>query len=201
MMTKVTDDIMNHIGEHDIILVGTNLYASMANGFQLDVSLNYPYVYEMNKATGYGDMNKLGTILECSSEGEPTFVLCFITKGYNFRPDIQKDYLSYEALERCLRLVDARYQGMNIGSPILGIGRFDGNGESEKVMELFSSCTGKADITLYDFKDLSRKEKMMETYRKEAALKESDREAYYKAVAERKRLAEERFRKNGRRRY
>ena len=88
------EDIYWHFREYDIILIGTNIYCTMSQGIQLKVMLNYPYVYEKNLETKYGDMDKMGTILECKSENEPTFCLCFITKGYNFRPDLEKDYLS-----------------------------------------------------------------------------------------------------------
>ncbi len=80
-------DLYDHFNEYDIILIGTNIYCSMGQGIQLKVMLNYPYVYDKNLETKYGDMNKLGTILECTKEGEPTFCLCFIVKG-NFRPDV-----------------------------------------------------------------------------------------------------------------
>ena len=99
MVTIIKDiDLIDHLDEYDIILVGTNLYCTMSQGFQLKVMLDYHYVYEKNLESKYGDKDKLGTLLECSSDGEPTFCLCFITEGYNFRPDLCKDYLSYEAL-------------------------------------------------------------------------------------------------------
>ena len=87
-------DLYEHLDEYDVILIGTNLYCTMSQGIQLNVMLNYPYVYNKNLETKYGDINKLGTILECKSDGEPTFCLCFITKGYNFRPDLEKDFES-----------------------------------------------------------------------------------------------------------
>ena len=42
---------------------------------------------------------------------------------------------------------------------------------------------------------------MKEFYDKEQEMKEKDRTEYYKMVAKRKKEAEERFRKNGHRRY
>lgn len=200
-MTIVEDDIFNHVGEQEITLVGTNLYASMANGFQLDVALNYPYVYEANMATRYGDIKKLGTILECKEEGNPTFVLCFVTKGYNFRPDLEKDYLSYDALANALRLVSAIYGDKSIASPIIGLSRFEGNGNKDEILSVYEKYLGDKNVVLYDFQDRSRAEKMKLMREAELKLKEADREAYYEAVRKRKMLAEERFKKNGRRRY
>lgn len=194
-------DIYDHFSEYDAILIGTNLYCTMSQGVQLKVMLNYPYVYKANLNTKYGDGEKLGTILECKSDGEPTFCLCFITVGYNFRPDKQKDYLSYEALEKCLRLANVKYKGKKIACPLLGSSRFDGNGDKEKILKIFDECMTDTDVTIYDYFQLSRSEEMKKWWNNERETKERDREAYYKMVAERKKQAEERFKKNGHRRY
>ena len=194
-------DLYDHLNEYDLILIGTNLYCTMSQGIQLKVMLNYPYVYNKNLETKYGDMNKLGTILECKSEGEPTFCLCFITKGYNFRPDLEKDYLSYEALEKCLKLVNILYKDKRIACPLLGVSKFEGNGDRDRILEIFNNCISDVNLTIYDYYQKSRDEEVLEVMRKELAVKAVDRTAYYAMVNERVRLAEERFKKNGHRRY
>lgn len=194
-------DLYDHLDEYDLILVGTNLYCSMANGLQLKVMLNYPYVFNKNLETKYGDINKLGTILECPSEGEPTFCLCFITKGYNFRPDLEKDYLSYEALEKCLKLINILYKGKNIACPFLGASRFDGNGDRDRILEIFNNCITDVNITIFDYFQKSRHEEVTEVYWREQEIKKRDRKEYYRVVRKRKEEAEERFKKNGHRRY
>lgn len=193
-------DLYDHFNEYDIILIGTNLYCTMSQGIQLKVMLNYPYTFNKNLETKYGDRTKLGTILECEAEGEPTFCLCFITVGYNFRPDLEQDYLSYEALEDCLRLVNIKYKGKKIACPLLGSSRFDGNGDRERIMEIFNRTITDLDLTIYDYHQKSRAEEMKEVWEKEQEAKHTDREKYYKMVAERKRKGEERFKKNGHRR-
>lgn len=202
-MIKIVKDVdlYEHLGEYDIILIGTNLYCTMSQGIQLKVMLNYPYVYNKNLETKYGDINKLGTILECSEENEPTFCLCFITKGFNFRPDLEKDYLSYEALEKTLKLVNIKYKGKNVACPFLGVSKFEGNGDRDKIMEIFNRCMTDVNLTIYDYYQKSREEEMKEMWGREEAVKKVDREAYYKLVRERKKKAEERFKKNGHRRY
>ena len=194
-------DLYGHLNEYDVILVGTNIYCSMANGIQLKVMLNYPYVYNKNLDTKYGDMNKLGTVLECTSEGEPTFCLCFIVKGYNFRPDLEKDYLSYESLENCLKLVNILYKGKKVACPLLGASRFDGNGDRDRIMEIFNRCTNDIELTIFDYFQLSRAEEMKKWRDIELETKKHNREAYYELIAKRKKEAEERFKKNGHRRY
>lgn len=194
-------DLIDHVCEYDVVLVGTNLYCTMSQGFQRKVMLDYHYVYEANMGSKYGDKEKLGTLLECKSDGEPTFCLCFITEGYNFRPDIMKDYLSYDALEKCLMLANILYSGKKIACTMLGTSEFDGNGDKERVMGMFNKCVTDADVTIYDYRQKSRHEEMKEIREKELGVKKVDREKYYEMVRERKRKAEERFRKNGHRRY
>ena len=195
------EDIYLHFREYDIILIGTNIYCTMSQGIQLKVMLNYPYVYEKNLETKYGDMDKMGTILECKSENEPTFCLCFITKGYNFRPDLEKDYLSYDALENALKLVNIKYKGKKIACPLLGSSRFDGNGDKEKILNIFKKALTDVECTVFDYFQKSRAEEMKEVRDRELAVKKDNRKAYYEMVRKRKEEAEERFKKNGHRRY
>lgn len=201
-MIKVIKDVdlYNHVGEFDVVLVGTNNYCMMSQGIQLNIMLNYPYVYDKNLETKYGDPEKLGTVLECASEGEPTFCLCFICGG-NFRPDLQKDYLSYESLEKCLKLVNILYKGKNVATTLLGASRFDGNGDKEKILEIFNNCITDVNLTIYDYYQKSRSEQLNEVRNKELAVREKDRKAYYEMVRKRKKEADERFKKNGHRRY
>jgi hypothetical protein len=172
----------------------------MSQGIQLKVMLDYPYVYNKNLETKYADPEKLGTIIECKSDNEPTFCLCFICGSY-FRPDLQKDYLSYESLEKCLRLVNLLYRGKKIATTLLGASRFDGNGDKDKIMEIFNNTIKDVDLTIYDYHQKSRAEEMKEVREKELEVKKRDRAEYYKMVAERKKQADERFKKNGHRRY
>ena len=194
-------DLYDHLNDYDIILIGTNHYCTMSQGIQLKVMLNYPYVQNKNMETRYGDPAKLGTILECANDGEPTFCLCFMVNGYNFRPDKNKEFISYEALEKCLKLVNIRYRGKKIASPLLGVSRFEGNGDRDKIMEIFNNCIKDVDLTIYDFYDKSRAEQMKDVWVIEREAFENDRDRYYELVRKRKAEAEERFKKNGHRRY
>jgi hypothetical protein len=193
-------DLFEHVDEYEAVLIGTGTYCTMSQGIQLKVMLNYPYVYNKNLETKYGDPDKLGTIVQCEQEKSPRFCLCFIYEG-NFRPDIRKDYLYYESLEKCLSLVNILYKGKNIATTLLGASRFDGNGDRDRIMEIFERTLTDVNVTIYDYFQKSRAEEMKEVRDNELAVKKVDREAYYQMVAERKRKADERFRKNGHRRY
>jgi hypothetical protein len=88
-----------------------------------------------------------------------------------------------------------------VATTLLGASRFDGNGDRDRIMEIFNSTITDVDLTIYDYHQLSRDEQIKDMWTKESEVKEKDREAYYKMVGERKKKAEERFRKNGHRRY
>lgn len=187
MINIVKDiDLIEHVNEYDIILVGTNVYNSLNQGFAWNVRRLYPFVQAKNMETKYGDVRKMGTLLECKEEGFPTFVLCYITKGYNFRPDIEKDYLSYESLEKCLKLVNVLYKGKNIAAPFLGTSRFDGNGNAEKIMEIFNNTCHDINITLYDFYQLTEKEFLARMMDEERKMIEKDRKKGYDMIRKRK---------------
>lgn len=194
------DDIFNHIKEYDVILIGTNIYSNMAHGFQRKIMLNYPYVLDVNISTRYADKGKMGSIIECKKEGNPIFVLMFINEG-NFRPDIKKDYLSYESLEKCMKFVNILYKGKNVACPFLGTSKFDGNGDKEKVLEILSNNSSNINLSIFDYEQLSRSDELKKIRVAEIKLKEIDADAYYEEVKKRKAEAEERYKNNGHARY
>ena len=174
------------ISKYDAILVGTNTYCSLANGFQYYVSHNYPYVFVDNCRTKYGDRRKIGTIIASKRDGYPTFVLCYVSLGYNFRPDIISDYLDYEALERCLKSVDIIYKGKKLATTLIGSTPFDGNGNREKILGIFNSNIKNVDLTIYDFEQKSKKTLDYERMIFELNLRSNDKQAYYSYMKEKK---------------
>ena len=195
------EDIMNHINEFDVILIGTNVYCTLSQGVQREVSLNYPYVRDVNLKTKYGDISKLGTFVECSALNEPLILLLYICRGYPCKKVHGDDYLSYESLEKCLRLINIIYKGKHIGCPLLGCSRFDGNGNKEKVLEIFSTTLTDVDVTIYDYYQKTREEKQIATRKKELEVRKQDYQAYREMVSKRKEEAEKRFLRNGYARY
>ena len=202
MISVVKDeDIMAHINEYDVILIGTNVYCTLSQGVQREIALNYPYVREQNFQTKYGDISKLGTILECHVENEPLISLLYICRGYPCKKIHGDDYLCYESLEKCLRLINIKYKGLRIACPLLGCSRFDGNGDKDKVMDIFHNSLTNVDVTIYDYFQQSRNEKQISTRKKELAVKAKNYQAYYEMVKKRKEEAEKRFLRNGYARY
>ena len=48
-------DLIDDVELYDVILIGTNTYCTMNNGFQGKVRKKYNYVYDLNLSTKYGD--------------------------------------------------------------------------------------------------------------------------------------------------
>lgn len=190
------DDLYEHINEYDAILIGTGTYCSMSQGLQRKVMLNYPYVQEENMKTKYGDKKKLGTVLDCKEKGKPTFILMYVYEG-NFRPDKNKEYVSYESVEKCFKIINILYKDKKLASTIIGASKFDGNGDKNKLLKIIENNSSNINITIYDYEQKSRSEELKEQYEKEKKIKETDLEAYYEAVKERKEKAKIRRQKNG----
>lgn len=190
-------NIMEDVDKYDAIVISTNTYCSLGNGLQRDVALNYPYVDTANKGTKYGDISKVGTILTCSADNEPTFVLSYINKGYE-----KKDKpIDYNGLIECLQRINKEFKGKHIAMPLLGTSRFDGNFDKEVVLSYCEKYLTDCNVTIYDFFQKSRDEKQRETRKKELKLKEKSYILYKEAVRKRKEEAEKRFLRNGHARY
>ena len=187
MVDIITEvDLFDHVSKYDAVLVGTNINYSMRHGFQRKIALNYPYVYDSNLSTKYGDLNKMGTIIECKKNNNPIFIICYINKNFNTRPDIIKDYLDYDALEKCIKLINVIYKGKNLATTMIGCSKFDGNGDKNKVIDIIKRNSNSINITLYDYVQKSKDEMYKEILEKEHLIKEKDINLYYKVVAERK---------------
>ena len=149
MITIIKDmPLINDVFNYDVILVGTSILNSLGNGFQHQVKINFPVVDKINKTTNYGDNRKLGTVKVIDST--PIFCLCYINKSKR-RPDLIPDYLNYEALENCLKLINENFKGKKIASTIMGLSDYEGNGDRNRIMKIFTEYTPDIDIYLYDY--------------------------------------------------
>ena len=157
----INESPISHVSEYDAIIVGTNCYQSMRNGFQGEVAKRYKYVLESNYKTRYADNRKLGTIVE--TDDSPKFILAFITFGLNFKGG-DKEYLDYEALGKCLRLINILYKGKHLATTMLGTTKYDGNGDRDKVLEMFNKEIKDLDLTIYDYRQESFNEMNQKVY-------------------------------------
>ena len=184
-------DLVQEADNYDVLLVGTSIYGRLSNGWQLDAKLTFPLIHKVNIETKYGDATKLGKCIDVEKiDTKQVYCLLYITKG-NFRPDLQKDTLDYNALEECLHKINIKYKGKRIACPILGTSKFDGNGEREKVIDLFNKKLTDVDCTLYDYEQTSEKERNLNLIKeimsaKTLAKKTNDKSKYYELVKKRK---------------
>lgn len=196
-------DIITQVKNYDVVIIGCNIYCTMANGAQREIALHYPYVRERDMQTKYGDPNKIGTLIECTNNNQenPIFVIAYICKGYPPRPKSGEliDYLEYDALKKCLEIIKVKYKDKKIACPLLGNSRFDGNGDKTRILEIFNEIfnDNNSKITIFDYHQLTRGEKLKKIREKELEVKEKDRELYYQMVKKRKAEAEELFKLNG----
>lgn len=148
MMRIFERALTNHIFDYDVILVGMGINNSFSRGFANEVAVNFPRVREEeNKNSPYGDRGKYGTVYECKCDGV-IFCMCYMHNG-GYRKN--KEFLSYEHLRRCLEHVAERYKGKRIASPIIGSSESDGNGDKDKILEIYRRVFQDCDIDIYDF--------------------------------------------------
>lgn len=158
-MAKVTiihdKHLIEDVFDYDIIVVGTGIHNTLGNGFQHDIKINFPFVEDTIKKTPYADIRKLGTVTVINHT--PIFCIGFIHKG-GYRKDLNPVYLDYKALEDVLILIDNNFENKHIATSFIGCSTFDGNGEREKVLEIFSRLSDKNEYFIYDYEQRDYRE-------------------------------------------
>lgn len=150
MLTIIENEpLVNHTSEFDAIVIGTNCYQVMRNGFQAEITKKFPHIKEVNYSTKYGDANKLGTIVEI--QDEPNFILAFISFGYNFKGD-DSTFLDTDALISCLKLINLKYKGKKIASTVLGTTKFDGNAPKSDILNILNQTLTNVDAYIFDYR-------------------------------------------------
>ena len=186
MIRVITEkDLIDYIGKYDYIIVPMNCYGNFGNGFSYKVKTYYPYVEMMeNHMTNYGDKNKLGTVFEVKFKNKPKFLIAYVTFGYNFRPDLEKDFLDYNALESVMRIINDKYANSKIACPIIGCNRFDGNGDKEKVYKILNEFSDRISLFVYDYYQRRKEDEELEQFKFLCYLKEVHKFWYKKLLKE-----------------
>lgn len=159
----INENLINHIDEYDAIIIATNCYQVMRNGFQYEVSKVFPYVLERNYETRYGDITKLGTITETSKNDGPKFILAFTTFGYNFKGN-DADFFEYESFEKCLKMINILYKGKHLATTMVGCTEFDGNANEDMILDIINKEVRDFDLTIYDYKQKSHAQICLKDY-------------------------------------
>ncbi len=157
MVTYLKSNLINHIYDYDVILVGTGIYNALGNGFQRDIRLVHPSIDNANKGTLYGDKKKLGTVTVVD-EKNIIICLCYVNRG-RFRPDLNPEYVDYNAVQRCLELIKENFKGKRIGTTLLGCDFYEGDGNEDKLKQIFEDVFTDVDIDVYLFDQEDYKER------------------------------------------
>ena len=147
--------LIEDVYDSDVIIVGTGIHNALGNGFQYDIKINFPFVEDELKKTPYADVRKLGTVTVINNA--PLFCIAFIHKG-GYRRDINPDYLNYESLEDCLQLIDNNFHNKRIATSLIGCSKFDGNGNKDKVLDIFNRLSDKNEYFIYDYEQRDYRE-------------------------------------------
>jgi hypothetical protein len=156
-MKVIRNELLENVFNYDVILVGMGINNSF-KGFASEVRYSFPNVYQEElRVSNYSDTNKCGTILPIEDSGI-TFCMCYIHKGNYAKKYRGACFLNYGNLKSCLLAVKKEYRGKKIGTPLLGASPYDGNGDKEKVLEIFNEVFSDFDIDVYDYeqKDYAR---------------------------------------------
>lgn len=164
MITYKETNLINHIYDYDVILVGTGIYNALGNGFQRDMRLVHPSIDKANKGTLYGDKRKLGTVTVVESNGI-TICLCYINKG-RFRPDLNPEYVDYNAVQKCLELIKENFQGKRIATTLLGYDLYEGDGDESKLKTIFENVFNDSDVDVYLFEQEDYEERRNQEWKR-----------------------------------
>lgn len=174
-MIKIINDIelIDEMDEYDVVLVGTSIYCMLTGGFQSKLKFKYPEIEKINNQTGYGDVRKLGT-RKTIDNMRPVVSLMFIC---NY-PTKSREYIDWNAFEQCLQTANAEFVGKKVAATVIGASEFDGNADKDVCIDLISKMTPSLDLTLYDYKQISRREEENLYKKWVTSLKETDIERY-----------------------
>ena len=164
-------DAIWHVEDYDVVLVGTSIYNMLSNGFQSKMRVKYPIIEEADATTGYGDMRKLGKRITIDNT-KPVISILYIAKHPR-----SASPLDYEALEAALRSADEEFAGKRVMTTMLGCSPFDGRGDRKKVLQIMKRAVSKMDLTVYDYKQLHKRDEYNIEYKK---LKGTDMSLYDK---------------------
>ena len=149
MVNYIQKNLINHIYDYEVVLVGTGIYNALGNGFQRDMRLVHPAIDKANKTTLYGDKRKLGNVTVVK-DGGIIICLCYVNRG-RFRPDLNPEYLDYNAVRRCLELIKDTFGDKKICSTLLGCDFYEGDGNESKLKEIFEDVFTDSNIDVYLF--------------------------------------------------
>lgn len=172
-------DLIWDTDNFDVVLVGTNTYCLLSDGFQRKMRKKYPYISDANNTTPYADPRKLGKRL--TIQGKPIISLCYMSTYKS-----KNEFIDYQALENCIKTANIEFNGLNVVTTVMGSSRFDGNGDRDRIMKILEENSDKMNLTVYDYFQMSRAEENKKQWKYIQSFKKTDYEKYKKLSDERK---------------
>ena len=166
------EDAIWHTEEYDVVAFGTSIYNMLTNGLQSKLARKYKFLPDLVDTTHYADTRKYGTYL---TGGEsPMFYIMFVC-GF---PHKHRDFLDYEGLEKCLTEANTNLQGKRVMMPLIGQSHFDGNGDRERILEIYNRTLTDIDVDIYDYEQLYCRTECEVVYRKMLIYKYTDHDKF-----------------------
>lgn len=151
MVNIIKKSLIENIFSYENILVGIGTNNSFSGGFAYDIGLNFPRIKRMaNDSSNYLDRRLLGTTLMVATSGTPLICLCYVHNG-GYRKGKNGEYLDYDALEGCIEKLSGVFKKGKVASPVIGASKYDGNGDKERILEIYRKYFVDTDIDVYDY--------------------------------------------------
>ena len=133
-------------GQFDVIVHGCNCFCTMGSGVARAIRQTFPAVYEADRKTKKGDINKLGTCeyIHCSIPGSEVTVVNAYTQ-YNFGKT-KRQYVDYDAVRKCFKCIKENCSSYRIGFPLIGAGL--GGGDWNIISKIIEEELEGEDYTL-----------------------------------------------------
>lgn len=157
------EKLIERLKDYDVVLVGMGINNSFSNGFASYIKVHFPDVVRREQEVSpYGDRRKIGSIVPIKCADGPIFVMCYVHGGGYTK---KKEYIDYDALEKCLEKAAKKYEGKSIASTLIGAFPYDGNGDRDRIVGIFEKAFFGSKIDVYakdqgNFDEIVRKELM-----------------------------------------
>ncbi len=143
-------------GEFDVIIHGCNCFHAMHGGIARHIAKIFPEADQADRATKFGDKNKLGTYSEATVvRNGNTFVIINAYTQFDCEPD--QDNFEYEKFPQLLLSIKEKYGHLRIGMPLIGCGLAGGN--EPVILDMIQQYFNGLDYKLVEI-DTTRKLKL-----------------------------------------
>jgi len=133
----------------DIIAHGCNCQCTMGSGLALQIKEQFPEVWEKDKQTIKGDLNKLGTYNFTELTNNNKIYNLYTQFGYG----TTRPHISYPAVELCIQKLFYLERTRRIGLPKIGCGLAGGDWKVvSEIIQYYENKYRVDNITIVNYK-------------------------------------------------